>query len=63
MRAVDVTNSVFKPEHATQCVDRGNGSLADPACQARLAGQARPTAEGRYTAQTHDFGVTLTLRF
>ena len=73
MRAVNVTDSVFKPELATGCVDPpsadpnmpggANGSLTSPACQARLAGQARPTAAGRYTAQTQDFGVTLTLKF
>jgi long-subunit fatty acid transport protein len=62
MRAVDVTDSAFKPELATMCV-AANNSLADPACQARLAGQARPTAAGHYTARTQDFGVTMTLKF
>jgi hypothetical protein len=62
MRAVDVTDSAFKPQFATQCV-AANNSLADQACQARLAGQARPTADGHYTAQTQDFGVTVTLKF
>jgi long-subunit fatty acid transport protein len=70
MRTVDVNDSVFKPELGPMCVNPptadppgANGSLADPACQQRLAGQARPTAAGRYTAQTQDFGVTLTLKF
>ena len=62
MRAVNVTDSVFKPQLASEC-DGANGSLAHPACQARLAGQARPTAAGRYTAQSQDFGVTVTLKF
>ena len=70
MRAVDVTDSVFKPELAPACVNAptdtppgANGSLATPACQGRLNGQARPTAAGHYTAQTQDFGVTMTLKF
>jgi hypothetical protein len=66
MRAVDVTDSVFKPELAPMCVDPpASGSLTDPngACLGRLAGRARPTAAGHYTAQTQDFGVTMTLKF
>jgi hypothetical protein len=66
MRAVDVTDSVFKPELAPQCIDPPtSGSLADPtgACQGRLAGRARPSAAGHYTAQTQDFGLTVTLKF
>jgi long-subunit fatty acid transport protein len=71
MRAVDVTDSVFKPELAPRCVNPpsdpmmpgAGGSLTSADCQARSLGQARPTAAGRYTAQTQDFGVTLTLKF
>ncbi len=67
MRAVDVTNSVFKPELAGKCVDPppdgSGGSIASKPCQGRLAGYARPTAAGHYTAQTQDFGVTMTLKF
>lgn len=62
MPSVNVTNSVFKPEYASDCVDSG-GNLATEACQARLAGRARPTANGRYTATRQDFGITLTARF
>ena len=70
MPAVEVTDSVFKPELAPGCVNQATdtppgagGSLTAPACQQRLSGQARPTAVGRYTAQTQDFGVTVTLKF
>jgi long-subunit fatty acid transport protein len=62
MPAVNVTNSVFKPEYASGCFDSG-GNLATEACQARLDGRARPTAAGRYTATRQDFGLTLTARF
>jgi hypothetical protein len=40
-----------------------SGSLASVDCQGRLAGRARPTADGHSTAQTQDFGVTMTLKF
>jgi long-subunit fatty acid transport protein len=62
MRAVDVDNSVFKPEYASGCADVG-GNLATDACKARLAGNARPTAAGHYTARAQDFGMTVTLKF
>jgi long-subunit fatty acid transport protein len=62
MRAADVTDSAFKPALATACANSGN-DLSTPACQAKLAGLARPTAAGHYTAQTQDFGVTMTLKF
>ncbi len=62
MPSVNVTDSVFKPEYASGCFDSG-GDLATEACQARLAGRARPTANGRYTATRQDFGITLTARF
>lgn len=62
MRAVDVTDSVFKPELAPACVAAG-GSLTSTDCQGRVAGRARPTAAGHYTAQTQDFGLTMTLKF
>ena len=50
MPAVNVTNSVFDPEYATRLRRSAGGNLANEACQARLAGRARPTAAGRYTA-------------
>jgi len=62
MRAVDVTNSAFEPTAATACSASGN-NLTTEACQLRMAGRARPTAAGHYTAQTQDFGVTMTLKF
>jgi long-subunit fatty acid transport protein len=64
MRDVDVgaNESVFKPKDAQDCA-ASNGNLATDACQARLAGRARPTAAGRYGARTQDFGVTMTLKF
>jgi hypothetical protein len=62
MRAVDVTDSAFEPRAASDCTNSGN-NLATEACQLRVAGRARPTAAGHYTAQTQDFGVTLTLKF
>ena len=62
MRAVNVTSSVFQPQLAKECVD-ANGSLTSSACEGRLSGYARPTAAGKYTAQTQDFGVTMTLKF
>jgi long-subunit fatty acid transport protein len=62
MRTVDVTDSAFKPGFARDCADAGN-NLATEACQEQLAGRARPTAAGRYLARTHDFGLTMTLKF
>jgi long-subunit fatty acid transport protein len=62
MPSVTVTDSSFNPQLATGCVDAG-GSLALPACKARLAGQARPSANGHYSAMTQDFGLTVTARY
>ena len=62
MPAVTVTSSVFDPNAAGGCAAAG-GDLANPACRARLEGRARPSANGRYTSVTHDFGMTLTARF
>jgi long-subunit fatty acid transport protein len=62
MRTVDVANSAFKPEYARDCAASGN-NLATEACQQQLAGRARPTAAGQYAARTHDFGLTMTLKF
>jgi len=61
MPAVTVTDSVFKPADAMTCV--GNGDLNLPACQSRLNGTARPTANGTYTSFVQDFGLTLNARF
>ena len=63
MRAVDVTDSVFKPESARAAAPTWATTSRARACQDRAAGRARPTAAGHYTAQTHDFGLTVTLKF
>ena len=60
MPAVTVTNSVFDPNAAITCADK-HGDLN--ACQARLNGNARPTANGTYTSFVQDFGLTLNARF
>jgi long-subunit fatty acid transport protein len=62
MPPVTVSDSAFNPQLATDCA-AANGSLSSEACRARLEGRARPTANGRYTSMTHDFGMTLTARF
>jgi hypothetical protein len=62
MPGVTVTNSVFQPQDATTCAANA-GDLANPACQHRLAGTARPTADGTYTALVQDFGLTLNMKF
>jgi hypothetical protein len=62
MPSVDVTNSAFDPSAAVTCAD-SNGSLADAGCRARLAGRARPSANGHYTYFAQDFGLTVTARF
>jgi hypothetical protein len=62
MPGVTVNDSAFKPTDATQCADAA-GDLSNPACQSRLAGTARPTAAGTYTAFAQDFGLTLNMKF
>ena len=62
MPAVTVTDSAFNPGLATVCADSG-GDLALPACRARMAGQARPSANGHYTQMVQDLGLTVTARF
>jgi hypothetical protein len=42
------------------CASQG-GDL--DACQGRLNGTARPTANGTYTSFVQDFGLTLNARF
>lgn len=62
MPAVTVTDSVFNPIDAMNCAGSGgNGDLN--ACQARLNGTARPTANGTYTSFVQDFGLTLNAKF
>ena len=61
MRAVDVTDSVFKPELATACASiRASTTSTTPTSPARggwPAARVRPPP-GHYTAQTQDFGMT-----
>ena len=47
MFPVDTGASVFNPQAATACAAAG-GDLTTPACQARMNGQARPSAAGTY---------------
>jgi hypothetical protein len=60
MPAVTVTDSVFNPNAAMTCMASGNDLNA---CQERLDGKARPTANGTYTSFTQDFGLTLNAKF
>ncbi|HVT09760.1 MAG TPA: outer membrane protein transport protein [Polyangia bacterium] len=62
MPGVTVTRSAFDPTQATECAAH-EGDLANPGCQGRAAGTARPTAAGTYTALTQDFGLTLNMKF
>jgi hypothetical protein len=62
MPSVTVTNSVFVPGAAMACTDSG-GDLDNAGCQARLNGNARPSANGTYTSLVQDFGLTLNARF
>jgi hypothetical protein len=62
MPSVTVTHSVFNPIAATTCANSG-GDLSLDACQARLDGSARPTANGTYTSLVQDFGLTLNAKF
>jgi long-subunit fatty acid transport protein len=56
MLPVDTGASVFDPRAAGDCASAG-GDLAAPACQARLNGQARPTAAGTYHLWRHALSV------
>ena len=47
MFPVDTGASVFDPRAVTACAAAG-GELSAPACQARMSGQARPSAAGTY---------------
>jgi long-subunit fatty acid transport protein len=60
MADVTADPSVFSPAAATACADSG-GNL--DSCGARQAGQARPTAAGRYGRIVHDLGLGLAAKF
>ncbi len=62
MLPVTVDHSVFDPSAAATCA-QAQGDLNAPSCQARRAGQARPTAVGRYTLLRHTLAVTATVSF
>lgn len=64
MRDVTVSGSQFDPTLASACAT-DNGDLGGPGspCRARLAGRARPTADGTYGRVVQEFGVTMTARF
>jgi hypothetical protein len=62
MLPVSVDNSVFDPSAAAACA-QAQGDLRAPACQARRAGQARPTAAGRYTMLRHTLAFVATVSF
>lgn len=47
MFPVDTGTSVFNPRAVSACAS-ASGDLSNPACQARMNGQARPSAEGTY---------------
>jgi long-subunit fatty acid transport protein len=62
MVPVTVGTSVFNPAAAAACAQAAY-DLSLPACQTRLAGQARPTAAGRYTMLRHTLALMTTVSF
>jgi long-subunit fatty acid transport protein len=60
--AVTDDQSVFDPEAARACAAAG-GDLTSEACIKRLAGAARPTAAGRYSALGHSASLNATFVF
>jgi long-subunit fatty acid transport protein len=62
MFPVTVGTSVFDPTAAANCAQAA-GDLSTPACRTRLAGQARPTAAGRYTMLRNTLALMTTLSF
>jgi len=59
---VEVTHSAFDPTAEADCRAAGQ-DLGNAACQARLAGLARPTAAGTYRRMTQDFTAGLLVSF
>ena len=59
VRSQEVTHSVFDPGAEAACRDVGGDLGSDP-CRKRQAGQARPTAAGRYSLHTHSLSLTIT---
>jgi len=62
MFPVDTGASAFDPTAASTCASAG-GDLTTPACQARMNGQARPSAEGTYHLWRQTFSVLTTIGF
>jgi long-subunit fatty acid transport protein len=60
--AATTETSVFDPTAAVAC-EEARGDLASPECYKRLAGAARPTAAGRYSAIGHTASLNATFRF
>jgi long-subunit fatty acid transport protein len=62
MLPVTVGTSAFDPTAAAACA-RAADDLSSPACQTRLAGQARPTAAGNYKMLQHTLALVTTVSF
>jgi long-chain fatty acid transport protein len=62
MFPVDTGASVFDPTAASACTNAG-GDLSTPACQARMNGQARPSAAGTYHLWRQTLSVLTTFGF
>lgn len=62
MFPVDTGTSVFDPTAASACTRAGD-DLSTPACQARMNGQARPSAAGTYHLWRQTFSVLTTIAF
>ena len=62
MFPVTVGASTFNPAAATACAKAAD-DLSLPACQTRLAGQARPTAAGSYKMLRHTLALMTTVNF
>ena len=62
MFPVDTGTSVFDPTAAATCASAG-GDLSTPACQARMNGQARPSAAGTYHLWRQTLSVLTTFGF
>jgi hypothetical protein len=62
MFPVDTGTSVFDPTAASACTAAG-GDLSSPACQARMKGQARPSAAGTYHLWRQAFSVYTSFGF
>ena len=62
MFPVTVGTSTFNPAAAAACAQAGS-DLSSPACQTRMAGQARPTAAGSYKMLRHTLALMTTVNF